>query len=106
MKKILLSIFISCILISCDFSTEPLSQSDDIIIFRVDGAIWSDVTVRIQNMLGEEIKNLDSESYDYPLTYKWNGRNENGEFVEDGFYIAYLKIEPDFENKRVIYFNR
>ncbi len=103
MKKIILILLLSILFISCDFSTEPSSSDRIIFQFHVN---TDNINVTIQNILGDKIIKLEAIPNEYPFTYIWDGKNENGEYVEDGFYIAYIVIASDYEETKMIYFSR
>ena len=50
------------------------------------------ITLVVQNPLGDIIRNLTSKEHAAGLyQYIWNGKNDQGEEVDDGFYFVTLK---------------
>ncbi|MFQ5640809.1 MAG: T9SS type A sorting domain-containing protein [bacterium] len=55
------------------------------------------VTLRIYNLLGQEVRTLVSENQTAgSYSVAWNGKNDVGEFVTSGMYFYKLKVGESF----------
>ncbi len=71
--------------VSFDFEVTPIGE----------------VEVRIYTIAGEKVAALTRANGD-PAPLTWNGKNQNGEEVADGVYIAYITADGVSETRKVL----
>ncbi len=107
MKKHFFYLFFLIIMVSCDYSTEPLTTVDTPhVYFTLPEDAY--VQVVVQNIHGDIFRTLLSDILKVG-THKvsWDGKNEKGKYVKEGFYfisvIIYVKNSPITLSKLVYY---
>jgi len=109
MKKRFFYLFFLIIMVSCDYSTEPLTKVDaPHVYFTLPEEAY--VQVVVQNIHGDIFRILLSDIRKVG-TYKvrWDGKNEKGEYVKEGFYVISILIyvkNPPITFSRLVYYGR
>ncbi len=109
-KRFFCLIFFLIIMVSCKYSTEPLIKAETH-YFYISTPEEAYVQVVVQNIHGDIFKILYSDTLKIGThVFKWTGKNEKGEYVEEGFYIIsaviYRQDSPPISFSKLIYYGR
>ena len=88
MKKvflILIMLILSLMLTHCNTPTESMGQSNPLIEFEISRTTYLKVT--LNNLVGDKIITLAKKEFRAGHHWiAWDGKNNNGEYVDEGFY--------------------
>jgi hypothetical protein len=73
-----------------------IGSGGDQLVFSVEKQPWDlsepDMKTIIYNVAGEKIRELDSEGGTIAVATRWDGKNESGNYVAAGVYLAYCRL--------------